>query len=69
MRFSLFSDVYYRSFAATKLVFTNFGPGSRLTYDGPIMYLLPALYETHRMDDVNAHVAFLIGKNRSFERR
>ena len=54
------------AFAATKLFFTNFDPGLRLIFfDGPIMDQLPALYEIHGPDDVDAHVA-LIEKKPNF---
>ena len=55
------------AFEATKLVFTNFDPGLRLSYDGPIMDQLPALYEIHRPDDVDALAACLIKKKKTNE--
>ena len=68
MRFSLFKDVYYRGFCSHKAVLYQFWPWSTTNFfffDGPIMDQLPALYEIHGPDDVDAHVA-LIEKKPNF---
>ena len=67
MRFSLFKDVYYRGFCSHKAVLYQFWPWSATNFffDGPIMDQLPALYEIHGPDDVDAHVA-LIEKKPNF---